>query len=417
MIRLLSVPMIGTGFVCGFFFFLYFFLSFRTKNNDKQNKSYLIFSVLSLINTIYVTSFAVFINSSSNLDTLSMANRITIITSMYVILLALHFNKYFFDLPGKLDLFIFYSLNIIFSIICLFDTRFFLTTKLFNTSKYYTGLEVGFFFNIWGAYVIIMMLYAIITIFNSYRLHIKIHRTYRSPLLFLLVAAVIWNLTGILDALTGLRIIDIPPLTWLGSLVMILCIEIILVIKIEDLHLRVSHLYEQVTHDSSTKVFSKNYFEMEMDRKISDTSHVGVSHYLVLIDIDDFKNINDTYGHVIGDIVLKRLAEIMKQNLRQPDIIARFGGDEFIILMSHSAGIELTIKIMERIRTKIQDEKFDIPDNDFNVTCSFGITTFDEGSLHAIKSREEIISKADSALYHAKHQGKNKVYILDTKEN
>jgi diguanylate cyclase (GGDEF)-like protein len=355
-------------------------------------------------------------NSSGNIDVLNISNRLTIIFSMFVILLALQFNKYFFDLPGKKDMFVFYILNAAFSVICLFDTPLFLAKKIVTASSYYSGLEFGHIFQLWGLYVIFMMVYSMVFLLKSYLSGIRKSHENKNHLFFLLIASIIWNFTGIIDALTGLKIIDVPPSTWFGSMIMILCIEIILVLKIENLHTQIRDLYEKVIHDSSTEVFSKNYFELELDKKISDVNDKEISHYLILIDIDDFKNINDSYGHITGDVVLKRIAEIMKQNIRNPDILARYGGDEFIMLMSHKGGIELTTKIIERIRFKIQEEEFMFKQLKFYATCSFGITLFDQDSLKNSKSRDEIITKADSALYQAKSQGKNKIHILDLNE-
>lgn len=417
MIRILSVPMIATGFVSSFFFFFYLFLSLKTRTMDKQHKSYLIFSIYSFVNTIYVFSFSILINSNNNLDLLNIINRITIIFAMFLILSAIHFNKCFFNFTGKKDLFIFYILNLVFSFICLFDNPLFLAKKFFATSRYYAGLEFGIFFQIWGVYIIIMMFYAVFILIRGCLLYIQNNRTLSSTLLLLLLATIAWNSTGILDALTAIHVIDLPPLTWAGSLVLILGIEIILVMKIENLFFRIRALYEQVIHDSSTNVFSKSYFEMELDRKLLDKKDADDKlNYLILMDIDDFKEINDTYGHVFGDMVLKKIADIMKKNLRQPDIIARYGGDEFIILMTHSGGIELTTQVIERIRVKIHNEILN-NDEHFRVTCSFGITLFDQDSISNTITRDKIIAKADVALYKAKNTGKDRIYILNHEEN
>jgi hypothetical protein len=133
MVKLLSVPMISMGFVSFFFFIFYLYLSLKTKNMDKQHVSYLIFSILSLVNTIYVISFAVFLNSGNDLHILSISNRITIFSSMFVVLLSLHFNKYFFDIRGRIDLVVFYLVNLIFSVLCFINSPLFMVNKLFPT--------------------------------------------------------------------------------------------------------------------------------------------------------------------------------------------------------------------------------------------------------------------------------------------
>ena len=106
----------------------------------------------------------------------------------------------------------------------------------------------------------------------------------------------------------------------------------------------------------------------------------------------------------------------MKSNLRQPDIIARYGGDEFIILMSNNNGIESAITAIERIRKLIADEQFTSETSSFHVTCSFGIVAFKRSEHREKTSKDEIIAKADAALYASKSQGKNRVYTLDIGE-
>ena len=416
MIRILSVPMIGAGFVSCFFFFFYLILSLRTKVMEKQNGSYLIFSILTLVNMVYVISFAVFINSAADTRVLSFFNRLTIMFSMYVILLALHFNKHFFGIPGKTDLIIFYILNGIFSLISFWEHPLFLSNELLPSNNYYTGLKFGPLFQIWDLYVVSMMLYSMALLFRQYFIQKKDKQKLNRVKPYLLLATLLWNIIGILDALSGIRLIQLPPLTWLGSLVMILSIEVSLVTKIENLYIKVHNLYQQVIYDSATNAFSKSYFELELERSIKDlnskNSYENEFCYLILVDIDDFKNINDKYGHLCGDYVLKRIAEIMKNNLRRPDLVARYGGDEFIILMENSGDNQAAVRIIERLRQEINQERFRFNDFLFSITCSFGITPFDKSYIDNKLGKEQIISRADSALYLSKRAGKNRVHIL-----
>jgi diguanylate cyclase (GGDEF)-like protein len=275
-------------------------------------------------------------------------------------------------------------------------------------------LEVGILFKAWGVYIITMMLYAVIVLIKGFFFYYRTNREKSNGLLFFLIATIIWNAAGVIDALTSMQIIDLPPLTWVGSMVMILCIEIMLVTKIENLYSQISSLYEKVIHDHSIDVFSRNYFELQLDKVLKSNVDTGLSYYLIFIDIDDFKKINDTYGHLCGDYVLKHIVEIMNSNLRKPDIIARYGGDEFVVLMASREGAEVTTKIIERLRLKISDENFEFLTSIFHVTCSFGIVLIDKNSyVKAAKTRDEIIALADSALYHSKRLGKNRVYTLN----
>jgi diguanylate cyclase (GGDEF)-like protein len=129
---------------------------------------------------------------------------------------------------------------------------------------------------------------------------------------------------------------------------------------------------------------------------------------LVILDIDLFKPINDTFGHVAGDKVLKIIANILNSNVRDCDFLARYGGEEFIIYFPN-ADCETTASIAEKLRQCIEDEKITIKGHDsFYVTCSFGVSSFIE--KHTIK---ESILNADQAMYSAKSSGRNKVAVSE----
>lgn len=126
---------------------------------------------------------------------------------------------------------------------------------------------------------------------------------------------------------------------------------------------------------------------------------------IFLIDIDHFKNINDTYGHPIGDLVLKELGKVLKQTTRSFDTVSRNGGEEFSVILpdcpSHQA-----IEIAERIRSTVENYQFSISEKDIiNITISIGVVTFPE----TIEDTSKMIEKADECLYRAKHSGRNKV--------
>jgi len=126
----------------------------------------------------------------------------------------------------------------------------------------------------------------------------------------------------------------------------------------------------------------------------------------VVFDIDRFKQINDTLGHLCGDFVLKRLTQICRKRLRPEQVFARMGGDEFAILSPETslAGIEI---LAERLRSSISDYRFetDMAADSFQVTCSFGCAEM----TPAMKSESQLIDAADKALYVAKGEGRNRV--------
>lgn len=165
-------------------------------------------------------------------------------------------------------------------------------------------------------------------------------------------------------------------------------------------------LKELATVDPMTGLYNRRYFMDVSSNILSLAKRDGSELSIIMLDIDKFKNINDTYGHHIGDLVIIALSDILKQNIRTSDIICRFGGEEFIILVPET-GIDDAYNIAEKIRKLIQTYELKIQDNTIlKFTASFGI-----GSIDTIYDTniENSIKKADKALYRAKHSGRNTV--------
>ncbi len=127
---------------------------------------------------------------------------------------------------------------------------------------------------------------------------------------------------------------------------------------------------------------------------------------LIMMDLDDFKRVNDTYGHICGDYVLKLVAKNIMKNIRQTDIAMRWGGEEFLVVLPET-GKTKAYMIAERIRKDIENTHFECAKNVFNVTITCGVTIFD----HSL-SEDENIEKADQALYKGKKSGKNRTVVI-----
>jgi len=127
---------------------------------------------------------------------------------------------------------------------------------------------------------------------------------------------------------------------------------------------------------------------------------------LIIFDIDNFKKINDTYGHLKGDEVLKELANVVKHNVRDTDTLIRWGGEEFLIILQHIKDINIAKNLAEKLRVKINE--IEIKDIG-HFSCSFGVSC---GFVVSRNDIERILSKADKALYNAKGEGKNRVEII-----
>jgi diguanylate cyclase (GGDEF)-like protein len=126
-----------------------------------------------------------------------------------------------------------------------------------------------------------------------------------------------------------------------------------------------------------------------------------------MIDIDFFKKINDTYGHRIGDIVLREFAQLVRGLTRKSDIFARYGGEEFIVLLPQTA-LEGAVEKAKMIRKEVREYKFMGLDEDYSVTVSIGISCAPD---KRINTPDELISFADNALFEAKHKGRDQVIV------
>ncbi len=173
--------------------------------------------------------------------------------------------------------------------------------------------------------------------------------------------------------------------------------------ELEDKNKELQHL---AAHDSLTGLVNRRYFEEKASYEILRVKRYGGESCLFLLDIDNFKKINDKYGHPIGDKVLQSLASILKTQLREIDIASRIGGEEFAIILINTDA-KAGKFVAEKLRSSIEKKIFILDDEEINITVSIGITSIDRG----INSYEEAYENADKALYIAKAKGKNKLAI------
>ena len=166
----------------------------------------------------------------------------------------------------------------------------------------------------------------------------------------------------------------------------------------------------QANHDPLTGLQNRNsvleYLERQMARAIREQSLIGI----ILVDVDYFKKVNDTHGHLAGDAVLRRIAAILNTDLRPYDAVGRYGGEEFLIVVPNcNAG--MARDVAERIRVRIQEDKFApvLPVESLPVTCSFGVAIANDGSW----SVDSLLASADCALYEAKNSGRNKIVLAN----
>lgn len=172
----------------------------------------------------------------------------------------------------------------------------------------------------------------------------------------------------------------------------------------EQLCIYNAQVEEMAITDPLTGLYNYRYFKHRLNQEIEKARRNMRQLSLIILDIDNFKDFNDSFGHPIGDIALKEAAGIFKEKIRDNDVITRYGGEEFLLLLPDT-GTDEAYLVAERIRLAMESHTFKTEDRltDLNITVSGGIATF---PLHA-KTAEALLKNADDILYNAKNEGRN----------
>jgi two-component system cell cycle response regulator len=166
--------------------------------------------------------------------------------------------------------------------------------------------------------------------------------------------------------------------------------------------------------DPLTGIHNRRYFDERLDEEISRTLRQNKALSCLFLDIDHFKQFNDVYGHHVGDLVLKEVAKLIKTQMRHSDVLARFGGEEFAVLLAQTDKQTAT-EIAERIRQQIAAHQISLGDSTLAVTISIGCSTLKniEANLVTTQASQQLLMRADEALYLSKQQGRNQVNFFD----
>jgi diguanylate cyclase (GGDEF)-like protein len=166
-------------------------------------------------------------------------------------------------------------------------------------------------------------------------------------------------------------------------------------------------LYESSTRDGLTRVYNRKYFQERLTAEVAYSRRHKVKLAVILIDLDDFKQVNDTHGHLAGDMVLRLVSAQMQRLLRLEDLVARYGGEEFVVL-ARSTGKTEAVKLAERIRESIAGLEIPVAaDHSIHVTMSMGVASLPDVAPEG--GPTELLALADARLYKAKGEGKNRV--------
>lgn len=166
-----------------------------------------------------------------------------------------------------------------------------------------------------------------------------------------------------------------------------------------------SQIYKMANFDPVTQARTKYYFLDQIHQELAHARRRKTPLSLLMMDIDFFKKINDTYGHLAGDYVLRRVAEMIMKMIRQEDVFARYGGEEFVVLMRETTEGD-AVGLAERIRQLIAMTDFEFDQKRFQVTLSAGVSCFLDDNFSTV---EEMIKRADEYLYFSKENGRNRV--------
>ncbi len=169
-------------------------------------------------------------------------------------------------------------------------------------------------------------------------------------------------------------------------------------------------LQELAITDSLTQVLSRRYWLERFQEELARSRKLKYNLSCLMIDVDHFKEHNDRFGHLVGDVILREVSAAIKEKIREIDIMGRYGGEEFCVVLTET-NLEKAIVVAERIRQAVQQKSIRAYDEDLRMTISIGIATFPEDA----KEIGILVDKADRALYEAKTTGRNKVCVFRAK--
>jgi len=231
-------------------------------------------------------------------------------------------------------------------------------------------------------------------------------------LIFFFIAAYLGDIVVLWDQQTEWSQIPISGVFLFGAIFVWLTINLSLQTAI-DLR-RIDLLEAENISDPLTKVHNRRYLDSRLNEEFARSKRYSLGLSILMLDIDHFKQVNDTYGHQAGDIALSALAALVKSSLRELDVVARYGGEEFLVICTNTA-IDGAVLVAERLRKTVESLQVIIPDGStgnqvIHISVSIGVAEINE----SVESKQKLIQAADQALYRAKAEGRNRVIVAES---
>ena len=229
-------------------------------------------------------------------------------------------------------------------------------------------------------------------------------------LIFIFIAGYLGYIAVTWGQPAGWHEIPIPVIFLLGAIFVWLTIGLSLQTA-TDLR-RIDILESENITDPLTKVHNRRYLERRLDEEVARSLRYSLDLSILLLDIDHFKRVNDTYGHQAGDVTLSTIGSLIKEALRDLDVVARYGGEEFLVICTNTA-INGAALVAERLRKLVESNPIRIQNSSgesqfIHITVSVGVACLSV----SVNSKELLVKESDKALYHAKGQGRNRVVVV-----
>lgn len=233
-----------------------------------------------------------------------------------------------------------------------------------------------------------------------------------SGLIFVFIAGYLGYIVVLWGQQTEWHELPIPGIFLFGALFVWLTIALSLQTAV-DLR-RIDLLESENITDPLTKIYNRRYMDRRLAEEVARSTRYALDLSVLMLDIDHFKQINDSYGHQTGDIALRSLGSLVKCALRDLDVVARYGGEEFLVICTNTT-IDGAALVAERLRQLVESHPIETADDSgASQTIHISISIGAAGLSGSINSKEKLIQAADRALYRAKEQGRNRVIIAAT---